>query len=102
MSEARREVLVPTDEEEEAIQRGIALDPDAPEWTDEDWARARPAVEAVPHVVERHLRTRGERTAGTKVLVNMAFDADVLAHFRNGGDDWEARVNAALRQAMDA
>ena len=48
MSEVEREVLIPSDEEEEAIQRGIALDPDAPEWTDEDWARARPAVEAVP------------------------------------------------------
>ena len=61
MSDTRREVLVPTDEEEEAVQRGIALDPEALEWTDEDWARARPAVEAVPHVVERHSRACGER-----------------------------------------
>ena len=31
--------------EETAINVGIAQDPDAPEWTEEDWARARPAIE---------------------------------------------------------
>ena len=35
----------PTDEEEIAIQAGIAADPDNPEWTDEMFARARPAAE---------------------------------------------------------
>jgi hypothetical protein len=29
----------PTDEEEAAIQRGIATDPDNPEWTAEDFAQ---------------------------------------------------------------
>ena len=102
MSEARREVLVPTDEEEEAVQRGIALDPEAPEWTDEDWARARPAVEAVPHVVERHLRRRGKQKAPTKVFVGIRLDADVVAHFREGGKGWQTRLNAALRRVIDS
>ena len=31
----------PTDEEEAAIQRGIAADPDNPEWTDDQFRRAR-------------------------------------------------------------
>ena len=39
-----REIHTPTDEGEEEIQRQIAQGPDAPEWTDEDWARARPAM----------------------------------------------------------
>jgi hypothetical protein len=34
-----------TDEEEAAIQRGIAQDPDNPEWTAEDFAKARPFPE---------------------------------------------------------
>ena len=34
--------------EENAILVGIARDPDNPEWTDEDWARARPAIEVTP------------------------------------------------------
>lgn len=37
-----------TDEEEARIQAGIALDPDAPEITDEQFARMRPAAEALP------------------------------------------------------
>ncbi len=100
MSEVEREVLIPSDEEEEAIQRGIALDPDAPEWTDEDWARARPAVEAVPHIVERHRRARGRQRTPTKEKVTVRLDADIVAHFREGGRGWQTRLNEALRQVI--
>ena len=54
------EIHIPTDEEEAAIQEDIALDPDAPEWTAENWARARPAIEVDPDLVERHRRARAE------------------------------------------
>jgi len=37
-----------------AINVGIARDPDAPEWTEEDWADARPIGEVAPHLVEAH------------------------------------------------
>ena len=60
------EIHTPTDEEEEEIQRQIAQDPDAPEWTDEDWARARPAMEVDPELVEWSRRTRGRQKAPTK------------------------------------
>ena len=40
--------------EETAINVGIARDPDAPEWTKEDWANARPVSEVAPHLVEAH------------------------------------------------
>ena len=40
--------------EETAINVGIARDPDAPEWTEEDWADARPVSEVAPHLVEAH------------------------------------------------
>ena len=42
-----------TPEKEAAIQRGIEADPDNPEWTEEDFARARPAAEAMPELVRR-------------------------------------------------
>ena len=42
MFESEREIHTPTDEEEEEIQRQIAQDLDAPEWTDEDLARRDP------------------------------------------------------------
>ena len=40
--------------EETAINVGIARDPDAPEWTEEDWANARPVSEVAPHLIEAH------------------------------------------------
>jgi hypothetical protein len=36
-----RRIIRPTEEEEVAIQRGIAADPDNPEWTAADFAKAR-------------------------------------------------------------
>ena len=38
--------------EEVAIYAGIARDPDNPEWTAEDFAQARPAIEVLPELVE--------------------------------------------------
>ena len=102
MLERRREVSIPTDVEEEATQREIALDPDAPEWTDEDWARARPAVEAVPHIVERHRRTRGQPRAPKKEKITLRLDAGIVDHFRATGRGWQTRLNDALRQVIDS
>ncbi len=102
MLQSRREVAVPTDAEEAATQREIALDPDAPEWTDEDWQRARPAVEAVPHIVERHRRARGKQKAPTKEKVTLRLDAGVVAYFRASGRGWQTRMNEALRRVIDA
>jgi uncharacterized protein (DUF4415 family) len=45
-----RLVELPTDEEDAAINAGIAADPDSPEWTEEDFARARPASEVLPEI----------------------------------------------------
>jgi len=86
--------------EETAINAGIARDPDAPEWTAEDWARARPATEVVPHIVERYRRTRGKQKAPTKEKVTVRLDADILAHFREGGKGWQTRLNNTLRKAV--
>lgn len=41
----------PTPSEDEAINSGIADDPDNPEWTEKEFAEARPALEVVPHIV---------------------------------------------------
>ena len=57
---------IPTDEEEVEIQRQITLDPDSPEWTDEDWEQARPALEFDPELVEWSRRARGKQKARLK------------------------------------
>lgn len=36
---------------------------------------------------------------GTKELVQLRLDADVIAHFQDEGPGWQERINAALRKA---
>lgn len=86
--------------EETAINVGIAQDPDAPEWTNEDWARARPAIEVAPELVEWSRRTRGKQKAPVKEIISIRLDPDITAHFRASGPGWQTRLNDTLRKAV--
>jgi uncharacterized protein (DUF4415 family) len=83
--------------------RKMSVRPDGenPEWTDEDFSRARPALEVLPsNVVEAIQRYRGQRgaqKAPTKELISLRVDRDVLAAYRASGPGWQARANDALR-----
>ena len=94
--------ISPTDEEEAEIQRHIAEDPDTWELTDEDWARARPAIEVHPELVEWSLRRRGKQKAQTKEKVTVRLDTDIVAHFRESGKGWQTRLNDALRRVINS
>ena len=98
--DSNHERYILTDAEEAEAQREIVLDPDAPEWTEVDWNRAKPASEVVPHLVAEYRRTRGKQKAPTKEKVTLRLDADILAHFRREGKGWQARLNNALRKAV--
>ena len=52
----------PTPEENAEINAGIAADPDTFELDEEWFANARPAVEVVPHIVERVRKARIQQT----------------------------------------
>ena len=95
------EIHIPTDEEEAAIQEDIALDPDAPEWTAENWARARPAIEVDPDLVERHRRARAE---GKKIPmiehVSIPMDATLVRRLKKADPNWKTRVNDILRKTI--
>lgn len=95
----------PTPEEEEEINRGIALDPDAQPWTEEEWARSRPAAEVVPHIVKAYREGRLTiaphlRKEHPKTRVTIRLDADIVARLRADGPGWQTRANAALREAV--
>jgi uncharacterized protein (DUF4415 family) len=82
----------------------VALDdPDNPEWTEADFARARPARDVLsPELYKALTRGRGRPKSETpKVVVNLRLDADVVDRFRAGGAGWQTRINAALRKALD-
>ena len=84
------EIHIPTDEEEAAIQEDIALDPDAPELTAEDWARARPAIEVAPHLVERHRRARAEgKNIPMIEHVSIPLDATLVRRLKKADPNWK-------------
>ena len=87
-------------ETESAIQAGIAQDPDNPEWTAEDFARARPAAEVVPDLVNAWRRTRGAQKKPTKELVSLRIEREVLDRLRATGPGWQTRANDMLRAAV--
>lgn len=75
---------------------------DNPEWTDEDFARARPAGEMHPaHVVAALVRRPIGRPSGSnKEQVTLRLDKDVIARFRQSGPGWQTKVNEALRKVV--
>ena len=68
--------------------KGITVDRDAPEWTPEMFARA---------VVKK-----GLKTPGSKALLSLRVDSDVLSWFRSQGPGYQSRMNALLRAFMQA
>jgi uncharacterized protein (DUF4415 family) len=90
----------PAPEEEEEISRGIALDPDAPELDNEWFARARPAMEVHPELVEYSLQRRGKQKAPIKERVTIRLDADIAARLRSSGPGWQTRLNEMLRRTV--
>ena len=86
--------------EEVAIYAGIARDPDNPECTDDDFARARPAIEVDMELAEQWRRAQGKQKRPVKQQVSIRLDADVAEHFRAGGPGWQTRLNDTLRRAV--
>lgn len=68
------------------------IDEENPEWTEEDFRRARPAREVLPEIFSQ------EMPAKQQVILHL--DTDVLAYFKAKGRDWQACLNETLREHM--
>lgn len=69
------------------------IDPDdAPDLSQEDWQKKLAAA--------RPRRGR-PRVETPKVSTTIRLDADIIAHFREGGTGWQSRINAALRKIVE-
>ncbi len=89
-----------TDAEERRIQRGIAEDPENPEWTEEDFKNARPFAEVFPDLAESIRRARGRPAVeAPKRQISLRLDPDVIDAFKATGKGWQSRINEALRKA---
>lgn len=74
-------------------------DEDCPEWTGEMFRKARPAIEAVPQVVEARHRARGRPPKGiTKRQVTLRLSPQVLEFFRQQGRGWQTQIDDVLRR----
>lgn len=71
------------------------IDTDNPEWTREDFARARPASEVLPASLMR--KVRGKQKSPTKELISIRLPTDVLGRFRASGPGWQGKVVDAMR-----
>lgn len=90
-----------TPEEEAAIQRGLAADPDNPEWTAAEIAAAGSAAQALEQdTVEALVRRRGPQRTPVKQAVSLRLDAEVITALRAGGPGWQGRANDLLRKAV--
>ena len=74
---------------------------DNPEWTEADFARARPAAEVLTEAQMNNFKRKGGRPVGSvkadrKEPVSLRLDQDVLAYFKAGGPGWQTRINETL------
>lgn len=75
---------------------------DNPEWTEEDFRRARPFSEVFPDLaasIREELRKRGP--ARTKEAISIRLDMDLVEKLRATGPGWQSRVNDALREWLE-
>lgn len=80
------------------------IDDENPEWTEEDFRRARPASEVLPAELlailpKRKPGQRGPQRAPVKKKISLRVDAEVLARYKATGPGWQSRVNETLKKA---
>ena len=80
------------------------VDEENPEWTADDFAKARPASEVLPQLfgatlAREMLKPRGRpRAAHPKERINIRLSHEVVQHFKSSGEGWQTRIDSALRQ----
>ena len=79
---------MPTLAEDKAITAAAKADPDAQPLTPKQMKAMVPM---------RTLRGR-PKSAGTKQLVSMRYNREVLAYFKSTGEGWQSRINQVLRE----
>lgn len=78
-----RKLIMPTPEEDSAINAGIAADPDTFEPSETEFKRLK--------------RMGRPRKDSPKVPLTVRYDADIIEAFKAGGEGWQTRMNDALR-----
>ena len=81
-------------------------DDEIPEWTDEDFARARPAREVLPQIfepatVKRMLKPRGRPKSGNvRTAISLRLPPETLEKWKATGPGWQTRMAQVLAKAI--
>lgn len=78
--------ISPTPEENAAIARGIAADPDTYELTNAEFAQLKPG----------RGRPKGSVAESRKATLNMRVTPATLERFKASGPGWQSRIDAVL------
>lgn len=94
--------VIPSDDEDAKIKRGIALDPDNPEADEDFFRRARPLREfpGMEELAERLEAQSRPRRRDAEATEPVSVERRVVERFRAQGPDWPERLNAVLRRAV--
>lgn len=84
------------------------IDDENPEWTAEDFKKARPAHETLHEIFSKEVageilakKTGRPLGSGVKESQTVRFDRDILAAFKSTGKGWQTRMNEALRDWLE-
>jgi uncharacterized protein (DUF4415 family) len=81
--------------------RRAKADADNPEWTRDDFAKAKAPEDLLPaEVLSKFGKHRGPQKALKKVPVSIRLSSIVVTHFRDQGPGWQARIDAALTKIV--
>lgn len=97
-------LVLPSAQEDAAIDAAIAAGPDTREWLAADFAEAQPAkvffdpaTYAQLTRLKRKPGERGPQQAPTKVATTIRLSPEVMAAFKATGTGWQTRIDAALK-----
>jgi len=79
-----------------------AIDAANPEWTAEDFKRAKPASALPPGILAAFPQTRGAQKAPKKVPVSIRLSPEVIAHYKASGPGWQSRIDEDLKKLVGA
>jgi uncharacterized protein (DUF4415 family) len=71
---------------------------DNPEWTKEDFAKAKPFAEVFPKLAASIRKGRGPNKAPTKTLITLRLSGQVIEAYKAKGPRWQSRIDADLRK----
>ena len=76
----------------------IDSDGEVRELTVEDMVKFKPTAEVLPLSLSKKIAVRGSQKTPTKERITIRLSREVVEQFRESGEGWQTRVDAALRE----